>query len=117
MALPPPTNLIFKMSILNRQDNQPSHQKIAADTIKETAFVINKRLLRVFAEGVNTMWSHPHVSAQQVCDELGTDAKEVFELHSALGQFLEANSPDDISGIKSKIGSYTVNSDGTVTIN
>lgn len=105
------------MSILNKQNNQPSHEKIAADTIKETSFIINKRLVRVFAEGINTLWNHPHVSPQQVCDELGTDAKEVFELHSALGEFLEANSPNDISEIKSKIGSYTLNSDGTVTIN
>jgi hypothetical protein len=104
------------MSILSNR-SEPSHQKMAADSIKETAFITNKRLVRLFADGINLVWNNPKATPQQVCDELGTDAKEVFELHAALGQFLDSNSPNDLSELKSRIGSYTLNSDGTVTVN
>ncbi len=105
------------MSILSNRGEDPSYQVLAANSIKNTAFVLNKRLVRFYAEAVDLVWKNPNASPQQVCNELGADAKELFELHKALGEFLDANSPDSISQHKSFIGSYTINSDGTVTIN
>jgi hypothetical protein len=104
------------MSVLNNRQ-EISQQILAANSIKETAYVLNKRLARFYAEAINLVWNNGGASPQQVCDELGADAKELFELHKALGEFLEANSPDSIAEYKKFIGSYTLNSDGTVTIN
>jgi hypothetical protein len=69
-----------------------------------------------FNAGSINFWNNPKATPTQIADALGTDAKEVFELHYALGQLIGSVKPQVISSGLSLIGQFTMNEDGTVTI-
>jgi hypothetical protein len=48
---------------------------------------------------------------------LGSDAKEIFELHAKLGALIASVKPEAISEGSAVVGNFTMNDDGSVTIN
>lgn len=108
------------MSILD-QNNVPapmSPAKLAANRLIQTTRQTYQQMVNAFNRGSNTFWQNgAGATPEQIAAELGTDAKEVFELHYKLGQLLATVKPEAIAEGNSVIGNFTMNQDGTVTIN
>lgn len=105
------------MGVLTNNINQPSDAQIAANRIiGQTQSTFNS-MVHSFNEGSRYFWKNPKgLSPQQIANELGNNAKEIFELHYALGQFINSVKPGSINEGLSLIGQFTMNNDGTVTI-
>jgi len=108
------------MSILD--DNGPvvpqiPKAKMAAKRLVQMTKQTYQQMVQAFNEGARTFWANGmEVSPADIAAELGTDAKEVFELHSKLGQLLATVKPASIAEGTSLVGNFTMNEDGTVTI-
>lgn len=104
------------MSILDNPTPINNHAKIAADQLRMTAFHTFQVMNRAFNEGAKTFWNNPNATPEEISNQLGTDAKEIFQLHYALGQLIGSIKPENISDTLNIIGQFTMNEDGTVTI-
>lgn len=105
------------MSILN----QPSVPEVdpavrAANMLKNQTRQTFQLMVMAFNQGSNNFWKNPRITPQQIAAALGTDAKEVFELHSKLGALLASVKPEAIAEGVGAVGQFTMNEDGTVTI-
>ena len=74
-------------------------------------------MVSAFNDGSVFFWTNSEATPQEIADELGTDAKEVFELHGKLGTLLSEIDPSAIASGLAVVGSFTYNEDGTITIN
>lgn len=75
------------------------------------------QMVNAFNHGSELFWNNDQATPQEIANELGTDAKEVFELHGKLGTLLSEINPQAIASGLSVVGSFTYNADGTITIN
>lgn len=73
-------------------------------------------MVNAFNNGSNNFWNNPMVPPSSIAEALGTNAREVFELHYALGQLIGGVKPESIQRGLSIIGQFTMNEDGTVTV-
>lgn len=73
-------------------------------------------MVKAFNEGSRIFWKNDNATPSQIAEKLGTDAKEIFELHYALGQLIANIKPEEISFGINLIGQFTINDDGTVTV-
>lgn len=89
----------------------------AANRIKNQTRTIYKQMCDSFNDGADFFWNNPNATPSEIAEQLGTDAKEIFELHYKLGQLIASVKPEDISQGLNLIGNFTMNDDGTVTIN
>jgi len=106
------------VSILDKNnDETPDPAKIAAaDLIKITTQTYNQ-MVRAFNRGAEIFWANGMgATPENIAAELGTDAKEVFELHYKLGQLIATVKPEAIAQGSSLVGNFTMNEDGTVTV-
>lgn len=106
------------MSIL---DNNPSElnspAKIAADQLIRQAKSTFKNLVQVFNQGSSIFWNNSMgASPQDIANELGSNAKEIFELHYKLGQLIASVKPEAVIHGNNLVGNFTINDDGTVTV-
>jgi hypothetical protein len=105
------------MSILNSPNNElPPAPKRVAKRLVGQAFQTYQYLLSTFEEGVKNFWKNPAAKPEEIALELGTDAAELFHLHARLGDFLSQFNPEKVNQIRSLVGQFNINSDGTVTI-
>ncbi len=105
------------MSILDNNPQTPVDKAIrVANTIKGTTRQTFQMMTNAFNVGSKNFWNNPHATPSEIAAALGTDAKEVFELHYALGQLIGAVKPQAIEQGLSVIGQFTMNEDGTVTV-
>ena len=110
------------MSILNEpQKLEPTEAVRNAESVKRLANKGTDALLASVIRSMAKIWVSE--APQDVLDELGTDAKELFELNANTVQFLftELTGKRDaqlaeITEILATVPPYTVNEDGTVTI-
>ena len=104
------------MSILDSiGENSVADQ--VSNRIKNQTKQTFQNMVNSFNEGSKTFWQNPRgLTPTQIAEALGTDAKEVFELHYALGQLIDSIKPDSIQEGWAAIGQFTMNEDGTVTI-
>lgn len=105
------------MSILdnNPQPQLTLAQSAANDLIEQTRNTFNI-MVNSFNNGANNFWNNPMIPPSAIAEALGSDAREVFQLHYALGQLIGSIKPESIELGLSKIGQFTMNEDGTVTI-
>lgn len=105
------------MSILdNNNPPQDISIQISNRIINQTKQTFNN-MVNAFNNGAKLFWQHPRgLSPSQIAQALGNNAKEVFELHYALGQLINNIKPEAITEGLSVIGQFTMNEDGTVTI-
>jgi hypothetical protein len=61
-------------------------------------------------------WQHPRATPAEISAALGTDAKEIFELHGKVGALLASVKPESIASGAAVVGEFSYNSDGTVTV-
>lgn len=103
------------MSILD-QNIQTTEAVVIANNIKATARQTFNYIVNAFNMGSRNFWDNPNATPAEISQALGTDAKEVFLLHYALGQLIVNIKPEAINQGLSVIGQFTMNEDGTVTI-
>jgi hypothetical protein len=105
------------MTILNQpQVPQVDPAVRAANMLKNNVRQTFNMMVQAFNQGAKNFWINPQVSPEQISAALGTDAKEVFELHAKLGQLLASVKPESIAEGSSVVGNFTINDDGTVTV-
>lgn len=105
------------MSILDNNPQNPIDKAIrVANTIKGSTRQTFQMMTNAFNTGSKNFWKNPHSAPAQIVEALGTDAREVFELHYALGQLINSIKPESIQEGWAAIGQFTMNEDGTVTI-
>jgi len=105
------------MSILNNDNNQPSPAEVAAQKLIQITKHTYQEMVNAFNQGAEIFWNNSMgASSIEIADKLGTNAKEIFELHYKLGQLLSSIDNSTIVDASSLIGTFTMNEDGTVTI-
>jgi len=105
------------MSILDNNPQNPVDRAVrAANNIKGTTRQTFQMMTNAFNMGSKNFWNNSHATPTQIAEALGTDAREVFQLHYALGQLIASVKPEAISEGLALIGQFTMNEDGTVTI-
>lgn len=106
------------MSILERS-NQPVEpapaERVARDMVRQTKEIYDG-LVGAFNEGAKNFWQHPRATPQDIAAALGTDAKEVFELHAKIGAFIASINPGAIAPGQAVVGQFSYNADGSVTV-
>lgn len=95
------------------QSNNPDQ---IANRLKDQAKNVYNTMVSVFIRSSKMFWDNPNASPEEIAQALGTDAKQLFELHYKLGQFIAEVNPSDISEVSSVIGNFTINENGTVNI-
>jgi hypothetical protein len=73
-------------------------------------------LCGIFNDGAKLFWQNDRAKPSEIAAALGSDAKEIFELHAKLGALISSINPQGISQGLSVIGQFTMNDDGTVTV-
>jgi hypothetical protein len=108
------------MSILDNNNPivpQIPKEKMAANRLIQMTRQTYQQMVQAFNQGAKTFWANGMgASPAEIAAELGNDAKEVFELHSKLGQLIASVKPEAIAEGTSLVGNFTMNEDGTVTI-
>jgi hypothetical protein len=104
------------MSILDNNQSPIDKSIQISNHIKNTTRFTFQSMVNAFNNGSQTFWNNPRATPSEIAAALGTDAKEVFELHYALGQLVGNVKPEAISTGLGLIGQFTMNEDGTVTI-
>lgn len=106
------------MSILNRNE-QPAEVPPAVRTARQMvrqAKGTYDALVAAFNDGAKQFWSNPRATPQEIAAALGTDAKEVFELHAKVGAFVASINPEAIADGQAVVGQFSYNADGSVTV-
>lgn len=105
------------MGILDNQNAPEVDPAVrVANQIKQQARMTFQQLVQAFNQGAQSFWNNPRVQPADIAAALGTDAKEVFELHGKIGALLATIKPEAIQPGLSVVGQFTYNQDGTVTI-
>jgi len=94
----------------------PASEKIARQIKNETRAAF-RDMVHAFNDGAKLFWSNSRATPAEIAAALGTDAKEIFELHSKLGALIASVKPEAISEGSGVVGNFTMNDDGSVTIN
>lgn len=105
------------MSILDQDMNfeDPQSERVA----KELLFTTKRTyegMVMAFNRGSQSFWGQTPEDQQAVLNILGTNAREVFELHGKLGALLAEIDPEKIQEGLSVVGAFTYNEDGTITL-
>jgi hypothetical protein len=107
----------INMSILDYSPPNPvDNASMIANTIKFTTRQTFQMMTNAFNRGSDSFWNNHQATPAQIAEALGTDAREVFELHYALGLLINSIKPESIQEGWNVIGQFTMNEDGTVTI-
>lgn len=106
------------MSILEGKGpiNEVTPATRTAAQIKMNARATYQQLLQAYSNGINIFWRNTSATPSAISAALGTDAKEVFELHGMIGELIAKIRPQDIEQVNKMVGEFTYNADGTVTI-
>lgn len=105
------------MSILNiNPEPQLTNAQIVANTLKGTTIQTFHMMVNSFNSGAKTFWNNPQVSPSEIAQELGADAREIFQLHYMLGQLIGSVKPEAIAEGLSLVGQFSMNEDGTITV-
>jgi DNA-directed RNA polymerase specialized sigma subunit len=75
------------------------------------------QMVRAFNLGSKIFWeNNKDADPQSIASYLGTNAAEVFQLHHKLGTLISEINPSDIEKGLGRVGNFTVNEDGTVSV-
>jgi hypothetical protein len=94
----------------------PTQPQEIADALRNQAKNVYNNMVSVFNRGSKIFWDNPNATPEQIASSLGSDAKQLFELHYKLGQLISSVDPLVIYPGSSVIGQFTMNEDGTVTV-
>lgn len=88
----------------------------AAQYIKQQARSTFQQLVQSFNNGARLFWDNPRLKPSEISAALGTEAKEIFELHGKIGALLATVKPEAIAPGMAVVGQFSYNADGTVTV-
>ena len=105
------------MSVLDQESSfrDPQSKMVAKELIFTTKRTYDA-MIQAFNGGSLSFWTQSPEDQQASLDVLGTNAREVFELHGKLGALLAEIDPEKIQEGLSVVGAFTYNEDGTVTL-
>lgn len=98
--------------MLNNLDNL-AVTKAKAITVARSIKNTHQALLEALEQSINMIWDDPNPGA--IITELGNQALTVFLASQSCTVCLESISPGCTTSILAKVGTYTVNPDGTIT--
>lgn len=107
---------------LPQPPQEPDKEQLLKQTVRRIKNMSREtfnQLVRVQREGIRLGWENEHLSAQEILDELGSDAIKVLQFHGGLTQFIQSIADADgaIVELKQPTNAFTVNlSAGTVTV-
>ena len=106
------------MSILDGEvDRRPPADKMAAERLIRMTKNTFEQMVMSFNEGSQLFWNNRMgATPEDIAEELGANAAEVFSLHGKLGALLAGVKPEKITEGLSVVGNFTMNEDGTVTV-
>lgn len=73
-------------------------------------------LVQQYKNGLEHFWANPVATPQALAAELGPSGAELFQLHGALKAAILAVNPSELLPEVSDYGTFTVNADGSLTI-
>jgi hypothetical protein len=91
-------------------------QQKANRLMRTSARQVLKRAVSQYESALSDFWTDEELTPQQKSDALGTDAADFFAFYNELRKFIIAVSPSENLTPVSNYGTFTVNGDGTVTI-
>jgi hypothetical protein len=86
-----------------------------AQQLKQQTRMTFQQLVQAFNQGAQQFWKNPRAKPSEIAAALGTDAKEVFELHGKIGALLATVKAEAIAPGAAVVGEFSYNNDGTVT--
>jgi hypothetical protein len=106
------------MSILDGEvDSRPPADKMAAERLIRMTKNTFEQMVMSFNEGSMLFWNNRMgATPEDIAEELGANAAEVFALHGKLGTLIAEVKPEKITEGLSVVGNFTMNEDGTVTV-
>ena len=105
------------MSILNNPvPTVPQTPAIIAARLKGQARSTHAFLVRMFNEGAKAFWDNPNATPEQLAVALGTDGKELFQLHAKIGELLAQVTPNEITEGLSVVGQFSYSEDGRIVL-
>lgn len=87
-----------------------------AQQLKQQARMTYQQLVQAFNHGAHSFWQNPRVKPSEIAAALGTDAKEVFELHGKIGALLAGINAEAIAAGAAVVGEFSYNANGSVTV-
>lgn len=99
----------------NPQVPQVSQPVRVANQMKQQARMTYQQLVQVFNQSAQTFWKNPTAKPSEIAAALGTDGKEVFELHGKIGALLASVNPSSVAAGSAVVGEFSYNADGSVT--
>lgn len=103
------------MSVLNPPPPPSDAERVAQQLVQQTRDTF-QQLTSVFEMGAQMFWNNPRATPAEIAAALGTDGKEVFQLHAKLGALLAEIVPEKVAAAVSVVGPFTYNDDGSVAI-
>lgn len=105
------------MSVLETPivDAVPEAVKIA-NNLKQEAQMAYRRLIDVFNGGSIQFWASTTATPTEIAAALGTDGKELFQLHSKIGALLAEINPAAIADGLAVVDQFFYNEDGSIGI-
>jgi hypothetical protein len=100
---------------LSRRE-QPNTPEEISESLKTQAKNVYNNMVGVFNRGSKMFWDNPNATPEQIASALGTDAKQLFELHYKLGQLISTVNAADMMSGASIVGNFVYEQDGRVTI-
>jgi hypothetical protein len=105
------------MSILDNIGENSAADQVSS-RIKNQTKQTFQNMVNAFNEGSKTFWQNPRgLTPTQIAEALGTDGKEIFQLHYKLGELIASIKPEAINEGLSLIGSFSYSEDNRIIIN
>lgn len=105
------------MSILDNIGENSAADQVSS-RIKNQTKQTFQNMVNSFNEGSKTFWQNPRgLTPTQIAEALGTDGKEIFQLHYKLGELIVSIKPEAINEGLSLIGSFSYSEDNRIIIN
>lgn len=105
------------MSILNNPvPTIPQTPAAIAARLKGQARSTHSFLVRMFNEDAKAFWNNPNATPEQLAAALGTDGKELFQLHAKIGELLAQVTPNEIAEGLSVVGQFSYSEDGRIVL-
>lgn len=102
------------MDIFNIPQPQISPSRQEAINLAEKNRVILDTLKKGYMDSFNHFWNNPNATPQNMCNEYGTGAKDIFIKSKTTVDFIKFLDPNWVAPVSPK--PITINNDGSVTI-
>ena len=99
------------MALLNDTDLAKLQAQQAIETKMRE---LHAQMVSYFNQIMTLVWSHPTLTPQQIMDQYGTNAHNLFDMAGLCQQTIESALPN--TTLLGPTYNFTINADGTVTI-